>query len=112
MGRNSAGKRPKARDREAPVNAEALAPFNSYGWPAFLERGTYLDVPFTCQGCGAPQVWTATQQKWWYEVAKGYVYSTAKWCRACRRKDQQRRDTARRVHREGIEKKRATGKKP
>lgn len=68
------------------VNVALLAPNNSYGDPAFVRRGYYEDVPFRCADCGAEQVWTATQQKWWYEVAKGYAYSTAKRCRACRRK--------------------------
>lgn len=68
------------------VNVGALAPYNSYGPPDFIARGYYEDVPFTCVDCGEAQLWTATQQKWWYEVAKGQVYSIAKRCRACRRK--------------------------
>lgn len=91
----------------APVNEALLAPHNSYGAPAFVERGYYQDVPFDCAGCGTVEVWTATQQKWWYEVAKGYVYSTAKYCRACRRKERSRRDEARRTHQEGLARKRS-----
>ena len=90
-----------------PVNAAALAPYNSYGTPKFVERGYYEDVPFTCAACGARQLWTAWQQKWWYEVAKGYVDSTAKLCRACRRREQARRAEARQVHLEGLKRKRA-----
>lgn len=89
------------------VNAEALAPFNSYGTPRFVDRGYYSDEPFKCSGCGADQVWTAWQQKWWYEVAKGHVYSHAKLCRPCRRREQARRAEARRVHLEGVARKRA-----
>ncbi|BEP60185.1 hypothetical protein GmRootV213_07390 [Variovorax sp. V213] len=44
----------------------------------------YLDRPFTCRDCGAEEVWTAKQQKWWYEVAQGSIYSNAVRCRACR----------------------------
>jgi hypothetical protein len=44
----------------------------------------YRDVEFDCADCGRHEVWTATQQKWWYEVAKGSLYTTAKRCRACR----------------------------
>jgi hypothetical protein len=55
------------------------------GAPAFLERGYYLEVPFTCTSCGSDEVWTAAQQKWWYEVAKGSIYSGPKHCRTCRR---------------------------
>lgn len=92
-----------------PVNVESLAPYNSYGTPSFVARGYYEDMPFTCASCGAAQVWRAAQQKWWYEVAKGNVESTAKLCRACRRREQARRDEARRVHRDGLARKRRIG---
>jgi hypothetical protein len=88
------------------VNAAALAPYNSYGVPQFVARGYYQDIPFTCSGCSAPQVWTPGQQKWWYEVAKGDVFSTARLCRPCRRREQARRAEARRVHLEGLARKR------
>lgn len=88
--------------RLVPVNEAALAPYSSYGAPAFVMRGYYVDRPFRCTGCGADEVWTGTQQKWWYEVAKGYVYSGAKLCRACRRRERDRRAEARRVHLEGL----------
>ncbi|HET9663297.1 MAG TPA: zinc-ribbon domain containing protein [Burkholderiales bacterium] len=91
------------------VNVEALAPYNSYGTPSFVARGYYEDIPFTCSNCGAAQIWRAAQQKWWYEVAKGNVESTAKLCRACRRREQARREEARRVHREGLARKRGRG---
>jgi hypothetical protein len=96
----------RAPDGSVGVNVAALAPNNSYGVPRFVERGYYSDEPFKCSNCGTEQVWTAWQQKWWYEVAKGYVYSTAKLCRACRRREQARRVEARRVHLEGIKRKR------
>lgn len=85
-----------------PVKRDALAPNNSYGHPDYVARGYYLDKPFTCAACGSEEIWTASQQKWWYEVAKGYVYSTAKLCRACRRRERDRRLEARRVHLNGI----------
>ena len=44
----------------------------------------YLDLPFTCRDCGSKEIWTAKQQKWWYEVAQGSIYSRAIRCRACR----------------------------
>ncbi|CAN7584387.1 zinc-ribbon domain containing protein [Variovorax paradoxus] len=53
---------------------------NTYGpLPTF-----YVDKAFTCRDCGADEVWTAKQQKWWYEVALGNINSTAVRCRACR----------------------------
>ena len=70
----------------APCNPLLLAPSNSYGAPDFVSRGYYVDQAFTCISCQSKEVWRATQQKWWYEVAKGAVYSTAKYCITCRRK--------------------------
>jgi hypothetical protein len=89
----------------APVNEALLAPNNSYGAPQFVYRGYYLDLPFVCHGCGKEEVWTATQQKWWYEVAKGFAYSTAKLCRTCRREARARSDESRRLHLEGLTRK-------
>ena len=62
-----------------PADLSQQAANNSYGPPLY-----YRDREFNCVDCGQPQVWTATQQKWWYEVAKGSIYSTAIRCRACR----------------------------
>ncbi len=88
-----------------PVNEELLAPTNSYGAPDFVRRGYYVDTPFRCGDCGKEEVWTGAQQKWWYEVAKGFAYSSAIRCRACRHKERQRRAEARRVHLEGLARK-------
>ncbi|MCB9940217.1 MAG: zinc-ribbon domain containing protein [Planctomycetaceae bacterium] len=46
----------------------------------------YVDVEFTCCDCGRDEVWTARQQKWYYEVAKGSLFATAIRCRGCRNK--------------------------
>ena len=92
--------------RGKPVNREALTPYNSYGNPDFVTRGFYADQPFECVDCGKTEIWTAEQQKWWYEVAKGNAYATARRCRACRRRERERRGQARRVHLEGIARKR------
>lgn len=91
----------------APCNPALLAPYNSYGVPAFVERGYYMDVPFQCCECQKQEVWRATQQKWWYELAKGNVESRANRCNACRRKERERKAQARGVHLEGLAKKRA-----
>jgi hypothetical protein len=85
----------------APCNSALLAPYNSYGVPSFVERGYYVDTPFECIGCRKQEVWRATQQKWWYEVAKGNVESTAVRCNPCRRAERERKAEARRVHLEG-----------
>ncbi|MGH7857477.1 MAG: zinc-ribbon domain containing protein [Candidatus Binatia bacterium] len=100
-GRNGSGKRRFTR-----------APSNSYGAPKFVERGYYVDTPFRCRGCGKEEIWTAAQQKWWFEVAKGFVHSTAKLCRPCRRREQARRAEARRVHLEGAARKKRKTARP
>jgi hypothetical protein len=91
----------------APVNEALLAPNNSYGAPDFVYRGHYLDTAFTCGNCGKEEIWTANQQKWWFEVAKGFAYSTAKLCRACRALVRAQKDESRRAHREGAARKKA-----
>ena len=60
-----------------PADLSQQAPNNSYGPPCY-----YRDYDFTCVDCGSFQVWR--QQKWWYEVAKGSIYSVAMRCCACR----------------------------
>lgn len=87
------------------MNSENLRPTNSYGTPEYVARGFYIDVPFECKSCGKQQVWTATQQKWWYESAKGDVWTTAVFCRPCRLRERARKDAARKVHLEGLAKK-------
>ena len=63
---------------------------NSYSPPLYYE-----DLSFKCRDCGAECVWTAEQQRLWYEEWGGSVQSTAVRCRACRQ----------RVRREKIEQK-------
>ena len=53
---------------------------NTYG----LLPNFYLDKPFACKDCGSQEIWTAKQQKWWYEIAKGHIDSIAVRCRRCR----------------------------
>jgi transcription elongation factor Elf1 len=48
----------------------------------------YLDKVFDCQICGKTEVWTARQQQWWYEVARGEIETTATTCRSCRKRKQ------------------------
>lgn len=52
---------------------EQLEHIDTYGFlPNF-----YVDKRFVCRDCGAREIWIARQQKWWYEVAKGHIDSTA-----------------------------------
>lgn len=63
------------------ANQQELLHNNTYGLlPKF-----YSDKPFKCRDCGKCEIWKATSQKWWYEVAKGHIDSTAVHCRECRK---------------------------
>ncbi|MCJ8270986.1 MAG: zinc-ribbon domain-containing protein [Psychrosphaera sp.] len=46
----------------------------------------YADRAFICRDCGSSEIWTAKQQKWWYEIVKGDIHSFAVRCRRCRNK--------------------------
>ena len=86
----------------AAVDPAQLAHNNTWGLlPSF-----YIDSPFVCKDCGAHEIWTAKQQKWWYEIAGGLLgATTAVRCRSCRAKERVRKAEARRVHLEGLAKK-------
>jgi len=93
---------PCSHNGRALVDHTRLAPNNSWSSPEFMQRGYYQDKAFSCCDCGEKQVWTATQQKWWYEIARGDVFTEASRCRKCRRVERERRHEARRVHLEGL----------
>ena len=92
----------QARSTGLAVNTAALRPTNSYNTPDFVERGYYVDRPFTCKDCGKSEIWTVIQQKWWYEAAKGDVWKVAVRCRPCRRRERERKAAARKMHLEGL----------
>lgn len=74
-----------------PVDASKLDMGNTYSSaPAFWE-----DRAFVCKDCKVEETWTAAQQKWWYEEARGYFFATAIRCRACRAKERERIASAR-----------------
>jgi len=73
------------------------APNNTYSPKTF-----YIDQPFQCVDCGKEEVWTATQQKWYYEVAKGPIHARAIRCRTCRQRQRQ----AKEKHRQRSQRKR------
>jgi hypothetical protein len=78
-----------------PVDTTRLQPYNSYGAPDFVWRGYYVDLTFRCSDCGAEGVWTAERQRWWYEEAKGDVFTTAHRCAPCRAQERERKEAAR-----------------
>jgi Probable zinc-ribbon domain len=94
------------RHGTVPVNPASLSPNNSYGIPEFVKRRFYVDIPFICKHCGVPQIWTAQQQHWWYELAKGDIWTIAILCRPCRIKERERKALARKRHLEGLLRKR------
>jgi hypothetical protein len=71
--------------RGVEISADAIP-----GNPREQNRGTgnsaklfYKDIHYTCAGCGKDEVWTAAQQKKYFEDQKGNIYNEPKWCHAC-----------------------------
>lgn len=88
---NQASFREKWPKGAVAANHEQLAHNNTYGLLPYF----YVDKPFACRDCGKEEVWRATQQKWWYEVAKGQIDTKAVRCKTCRRKERERKEKAR-----------------
>ncbi|MBT9528001.1 MAG: zinc-ribbon domain-containing protein [Rhizobacter sp.] len=94
---------PGVQSGVVPADPAKLAHNNTYGpLPLF-----YVDAAFTCRDCGSQEVWTAKQQKWWYEEAQGPIDSRAVRCRPCRLTERARVTEARRIAEEGQARKRA-----
>ena len=93
--RSAAKERAKRLRGQVLVNPANLRPTNSYSTPDFVVREFYVDRPFKCKDCGVSEIWTATQQKWWYESAKGDVWTVAVRCRPCRRRERERKGSSR-----------------
>ena len=64
-----------------PADVSRLVPNNSYGAAC---KQFYEPVPFRCMDCGKEEIWTARQQKRWYEDCQGRIYSTTTRCLPCR----------------------------
>ena len=54
-------------------------------------------VQFTCIDCGVSETWKAEDQQWYYETSGAPYYATATRCCECRKKEQIRKQTARRT---------------
>jgi hypothetical protein len=87
------------------VDPSRLSATGSLSTPDFVTRGYYEAIAFECRDCGKQEVWTPTQQKWWYEVARGHPFTTATRCRPCRHKERTRAVEARREHLAGVARK-------
>ena len=66
------------------VDAELLATLNN--GVVWGHSGYYEDAAYRCCDCGVACVWTAHDQKWWYEEAQGSVHASATRCAVCRTK--------------------------
>jgi hypothetical protein len=57
-----------------------LTHINSYGGLPYFYEGR----DFKCRDCGAEKIWTAKQQKFYYEECKGHIDARAVRCKSCR----------------------------
>jgi hypothetical protein len=64
-----------------PAALELQNPNGTWSPPLF-----YRDLSFHCKDCGKHEGWSAMQQRWYYEIAKGPLHARATRCRACRKK--------------------------
>lgn len=85
--------RQQEKKQEAEARRERLRDAVPADWSKLRHWSTYEPLPefyfdqkFSCRDCGKFQVWTAAQQKWYFEVAKGKMGGKAIRCRECRRK--------------------------
>jgi hypothetical protein len=90
-----------------PVDFSVFDAWNACRMSWNFPGGYYENRPFLCKDCGKPEVWTAWQQKWWYEKMNGAPDSVAVRCHACRIEKRERKAEARRVSEEGMARKRA-----
>jgi len=95
--------RKEASEADAPVprriqaDISQQAPYSGFGSVPLY----YEDKEFTCDHCGEVETWTAEDQKWWFETAKGHVYTRAKRCLRCRQSIRSSHGgTSRRSHRD------------
>ena len=71
------------KDHPTAVRADRseLVHINTYGsLPEY-----YIDRPFICRNCGKREIWRASDQKWYYEEAKGHIDAKAVECHGCRK---------------------------
>lgn len=72
MGKKKERATPCIPDGATAADIAQQVPNNSYSpAPAY-----YADVRYKCVDCVREEIWTASQQKWYYEIAKGSLYSS------------------------------------
>jgi hypothetical protein len=80
------GKR-RATEKGGPVlvDFDQIEPFAVADLPAFIARGAYEDVDLVCADCGYAFVWTADDQKFWFEEMKSPIHKALTRCTRCLR---------------------------
>ncbi len=53
---------------------------NTYDVPPMY----YYDMEIECCDCKTKEIWTASQQKWWYEEMQAHISTRAVRCKKCR----------------------------
>ena len=43
----------------------------------------YQNIHYTCEACKKESIWSAEQQKKYFEMQKGNIYNKPKWCYDC-----------------------------
>lgn len=69
-----------------PENALAGDPDKQHHSGGYSAKLYYQDIHYICAGCGKPGIWTAQQQKKYFEEQKGNIYNEPKWCYDCHSK--------------------------
>ena len=91
MGKDNRIRYKNKKARRLPVDETKLNMGNTYSSPPEY----YYDISFTCCDCHSEEIWSAEQQKWWYEDAGGYFFAGAVRCRTCREIQRERKRVAR-----------------
>ncbi len=68
---------------EIPKGALPADPESQFHGGGYAVKFSYQDIHYSCAGCGKKEVWTAEQQKRYFEVQKGNIYNKPKWCHEC-----------------------------
>jgi hypothetical protein len=68
-----------------PASLEVISRWRSSS-STFSRDPFYRDIHFTCEDCGRKSIWSAQDQRHWYEVLHGSPYSEARRCSECRKK--------------------------
>ncbi len=79
---------------EIPEGALAGDPDKQVGAKGYAAKYYYVDIDYVCRGCGRKGVWTAAQQKRYFEVQKGNIYNEPAWCYECHAERMKKKEEA------------------